>query len=97
MDVDHPLEPRSRASLDLAVLARFLRRRFGIGAPLGYIRGKTAFRDAIMDKLRLSAVEAELLVERMRARGFLRYLGDPRRREPEPQVWRIEPHPFSVV
>jgi hypothetical protein len=63
--------------VDLAALATELRRTFQGSAVAGYVRGRTALRDAVVAQLACSEVEAEQLVETMIGRGFLRFSGDP--------------------
>ncbi len=41
--------------------------------PLDYVRGKTLMRDVLVRKLDCSQVEAELLVDQLEARGFIRF------------------------
>lgn len=70
-----PLDPES---VDLAQLCQRLRRIFDGGAIEGYTDGRTAIRDALMEQMKCSALEAEDLVETMIGRGYLRFDGDPR-------------------
>jgi hypothetical protein len=63
--------------VDLAELARHLKRVFTTDAPRGYVVGRTLVRDAVVLKLECSQLEAEELVDTMVARGFLHYPGAP--------------------
>jgi len=67
----------SLEEVDLAEVTAALRRRFSGAAPAGYLDGRTALRDAVVDELRCSELEAEELVDTLVARGFIRYEGDP--------------------
>lgn len=80
-------------TIDLAQLAEELRRFFWSDPPDGYLRGKTAFREAIMQRLGCSAIEAEELVETMELQGFLRFSGDPNRRSVADAPWQIDSSP----
>ena len=80
-------------SIDLAALAEELRRFFWTDPPDGYLRGKTAFREAIMQRLGCSAVEAEELVETLELQGFLRFSGDPNARSEADAPWQIDSAP----
>jgi hypothetical protein len=64
-------------SIDLAALAAELAGAFGGAAPEGYLRGRTALRDAVAAHLGCSDLMAEDLVETMISRGWLRFDGDP--------------------
>ncbi|WP_373049225.1 hypothetical protein [Vulgatibacter sp.] len=77
-------------SIDLAALAEELRRYFYEDPPVGYLRGRTAFRDAIVDRLGCSSVEAEQLVETLELRGFIRFDGDTSRRAEADAAWMID-------
>ncbi len=61
--------------IDLGVLRRQLQDRFGDLPPAGYIRGKTALRDAVAQILKCSQVEAEQLVDTLETRGLIHYGG----------------------
>jgi hypothetical protein len=63
------------ADTDLAQLAKEIRRAFADSPPVGYLPGKTVFRDFVMTKLQCSMLEAEEIVDTMALRGFLRYQG----------------------
>jgi len=63
--------------VDLAELTAVLRTRFAGAAPVGYLDGRTALRDAVAEQLECSTLAAEEIVDTLVARGFLRYEGDP--------------------
>jgi hypothetical protein len=79
--------------IDLAEVADGLRRTFGDRGPTGYLPGRTAFRDALVVQLECSQLEAELVVDTMIARGFLRYEGDPTAKVDELEQWIISRWP----
>lgn len=64
--------------LDLAALSRDLRRALGPGEPVGYLRGKAAMRDALVDLHGFSELEAESVVDTLELQGYLHFRGDPR-------------------
>lgn len=74
--------------VDLADLASSLERALGRLSPPGYREGKTTFRDLVVRELQCSELEAELVVDTMVERGFLRFTGDPAA-PVEVGVWRI--------
>lgn len=45
----------------------------GTSLPHSYVAGKTAMRDAIMDRLDCSAMRAERLVDRMESAGLIQF------------------------
>jgi hypothetical protein len=71
----HAIEQRQ--SVDLAALAASLDRSFGGSLPEGYVRGRTALRDAVAAQLHCPDAMAEQVVETMIGRSFLRFDGDP--------------------
>ena len=79
--------------VDLRELALDIAPRFADEPPRGYVLGKTAIRDALMDRLLCSAVVAESLVDRMQARGFISYTGNPREAEDGDAPWTIRHEP----
>jgi hypothetical protein len=74
--------------VDLARLTELLRRRFTRQAPEGFVRGRTALRDVVLEELPCSALEAEELVDTMVSRGFLRFVSDPGGAD-DAGIWRI--------
>ncbi len=75
--------------VDLAELTESLRRRFAGAAPIGYLDGRTALRDAVAAELGCSELEAEDIVDTLVARGFVRYEGDPRAALDEGRAWSL--------
>ena len=75
--------------VDLAALVAGIRRDFGGEAPVGYLRGRTAIRDAVVRRLGCSALEAEELVDTMESRGFLHYPGDASARSYADLPWEL--------
>jgi hypothetical protein len=71
------MKPLSIEEVDLAELTEALRQRFSGAAPAGYLDGRTALRDAVVDQLGCSELEAEDIVDTLVAQGFARYEGDP--------------------
>lgn len=80
------LEPET---IDLAQVAEELRRFFWESPPVGYLRGRTAFRDAIVQRLGCSEVVAEDLVDTLEAQGYLIFAGSPERRSEADAPWRF--------
>lgn len=76
--------------IDLNRVSARLARRFGSRPPVGYLRGKTAMRDALATDLECSAVDAEALIDTLESRGFLRFDGDPSQRSEADAPWLIE-------
>jgi hypothetical protein len=64
--------------LDLNALLRELASHFAGAAPVGYVRGKSALRTAVLQILGCSELEAEQLVDTLEGRGLIRYEGDRR-------------------
>lgn len=73
-------------AIDLAELTLTLEERVPPGARAGELDGRTAFRDATMDVLDCSALEAEELVDTLVVRRFLVL-----ERDEEAPIWRIRP------
>ncbi|SRR6266516_5082537 len=76
---------------DLAELARGLEGAFSGRLPVGYLPGRTAFRDATTQLLGCSELEAEEIVDTMIALGFLHYEGAPDREIDDLRPWVIRP------
>ena len=79
--------------VDLAELARELDSAFEGRPPVGYLLGRTALRDATVQILQSSQLEAEDIVDTMIARGFLRYEGAPAQEVDNLRSWRISEQP----
>lgn len=76
--------------LDLAELTRALAVTFAGAAPIGFVRGRTALRDAVKSKLACSDLEAEQIVDTLVARGFLRFTGDPKTTDDPGATWTLQ-------
>jgi hypothetical protein len=61
----------------LAALSSDLRGDFSGQRVAGYVRGRTSLRDAVLQRLGCSELEAEQLVDTMVARGFIAFDGEP--------------------
>jgi hypothetical protein len=59
--------------IDLQRLAGGLRRRYGRHLYASYLRGKTLMRDAVVEQLGCSTIEAEELVETLEMMGYVRF------------------------
>ena len=80
-------------SIDLAEIAGLIRGHITGGEPpVGYLLGRSYFRDVITHELRCSDVEAEQLVDTLEMNGYLRFVGDPGERSPGESRWEILPH-----
>jgi hypothetical protein len=75
--------------IDLAELTAALRSRFAGAAPVGYLVGRTALRDAVAQELGCSQLEAEEIVDTMVGRRFVRYEGDPGAAVDDDRGWSI--------
>jgi hypothetical protein len=63
-------------SIDLLALTRYLARMFAAGAQ-GYVVGRTRLRDAVVERLRCSELQAEELVDTLILRHLIEFNGDP--------------------
>lgn len=80
-------------SIDLEELARLIGRHVPPNEPpVGYLRGKSYFRDVLTHALNCSDLEAEELVDTLEANGYLRFEGDPSERSVADSRWKIDPH-----
>ncbi len=59
--------------------------------PVGYLRGRSYFRDVLVSELGCSALEAEDLVDTLQMNGYLRFHGDPASRSQAESRWEIAP------
>jgi competence protein ComEC len=75
--------------LDLARLSQDLQRSLGPGEPVGYLRGKAAMRDTLVDTRGFSQLEAESLVDTLELQGYLHFLGDPSRPSEAESRWEF--------
>ncbi len=79
-------------SIDLEALARTIRDHIPPGdPPVGYLRGRSYFRDVISHALRCSDMEAEQLVDTLEMNGFLHFEGNPSERSVADSRWEILP------
>ncbi|HET8540144.1 MAG TPA: DNA internalization-related competence protein ComEC/Rec2 [Anaeromyxobacter sp.] len=79
--------------LDLLEVTERLRRRIPPNdPPVGYLRGRSWFRDVLVDELRCSELEAEALVDTLENNGYIRFLGDTSVRARAESRWAIDPH-----
>ncbi len=60
--------------------------------PVGYLRGRSYFRDVIVAELGCSALEAEELVDTLENNGYIRFQGDPSVRSRAESRWTVDPH-----
>lgn len=78
--------------VDLADLAQRIRGHIPAGEPpVGYLRGRSYFRDVITHELGCSDLEAEELVDTLEMNGFLRFEGDPSERSRAESRWAVLP------
>ena len=75
--------------VDLKELAATLRARFAGAGPVGYLDGRTVLRDAVVEELECSELEAEEMVDTLVAGGFARYDGDPTAAGDEGRGWSL--------
>ncbi len=78
--------------VDLADLAQRIRGHIPTNEPpVGYLRGRSYFRDVITHELGCSDLEAEELVDTLEMNGFLRFEGDPSERSRAESRWAVLP------
>ncbi len=83
MDLEH---------LDLEELARMIQRHIPQGEPpVGYLRGRSYFRDVLTHELKCSEMEAEELVDTLEMNGYLHFKGNPSERAIAASRWDILP------
>jgi hypothetical protein len=76
--------------IDLADVARLIQKHIPPGEPpVGYLRGRSYFRDVLVHALSCSDVEAEQLVDTLEMNGYLRFEGDPAERSVAESRWDI--------
>ena len=81
------------ARIDLEALAERIRQLIPPGEPpVGYLRGRSYFRDLIVHELRCSELEAEDLVDTLEMNGYLHFEGDPSERSVADSRWDVLPH-----
>jgi hypothetical protein len=78
--------------LDLGDVAARIRRHVPANEPpVGYLRGRSYFRDVLVHELGCSDLEAEELVDTLEMHGYLRFEGDPAERSRAESRWSIDP------
>ena len=75
--------------VDLAKVVRIFERRFGAALPQGYVLGRSMFRDAIVEELGCSELDAENLVDTMIGLGYLQFDGSPSEAIDNLEPWTI--------
>lgn len=76
--------------IDLADVARLIQQHIPPGEPpVGYLRGRSYFRDVLTHALDCSDVEAEQLVDTLEMNGYLHFEGDPAERSVADSRWVI--------
>jgi competence protein ComEC len=79
--------------IDLLELAERIKRHIPPNEPpVGYLRGRSYFRDVVAHELGCSELEAEELVDTLEMHGYLRFEGDPSVRSRAESRWDIDPH-----
>lgn len=83
---------------DLGDVAERLRRHIPPNEPpVGYLRGRSYFRDVLVHELAISELEAEELVDTLEMNGFLKFTGDPAERSEAESRWDIRPEHDGIV
>jgi hypothetical protein len=83
-------------SIDLSDLAARIQRHIPpTDPPVGYLRGRSYFRDVITHELECSELEAEQLVDTLELNGYLRFEGDPSQRSRAESRWAVLPDKLS--
>lgn len=78
--------------IDLSDLAERIQRHIPpTDPPVGYLRGRSYFRDVIVHELGCSELEAEELVDTLEMNGYLRFEGDPSIRSRAESRWSVIP------
>ncbi len=76
--------------IDLAEIAERLQRHVPESEPpVGYLRGRSYFRDVLVHELGVSELEAEDLVDTLEMNGYLKFAGDPAERSQADARWEI--------
>lgn len=79
---------------DLAEVARLIQRHIPPNEPpVGYLRGRSYFRDVLVHELRCSDIEAEQLVDTLEGHGYLRFQGNPAERSVADSRWQVNDFP----
>lgn len=90
--MNHP----EAAEIDLREATQCLQKHFERVPPVGYVTGKTAIRDAILDLYECSMETAEAIVDQLESRGFARYEGDMAELDQGTLPWLFDPTPPCV-
>ncbi len=78
--------------LDLADVAERIRKHIPPNEPpVGYLRGRSYFRDVLVHEFGISELEAEDLVDTLEMNGYLRFAGDPASRSQAESRWEVHP------
>ncbi|BDG06177.1 hypothetical protein [Anaeromyxobacter oryzae] len=78
---------------DLSDLAERIKRHIPpTEPPVGYLRGRSYFRDVIVHEIGCSELEAEELVDSLEMNGYLRFEGDPSERSRAESRWAVRPN-----
>lgn len=81
--------------LDLREVAEQIRNHIPpTDPPVGYLRGRSYFRDVIIQELGCSALEAEDLVDTLQMNGYLHFEGDPASRSQAESRWQVRTSPI---
>ncbi len=81
-------------NLDLADVAERIRQHVPTSEPpVGYLQGRSFFRDLIVHEMGCSECEAEDLVDTLEMHGHLRFEGDPSAPTEAESYWEILPRP----
>jgi hypothetical protein len=76
--------------LDLAEITEKIRRHIPpTEPPVGYLRGRSYFRDVLVHELGISEFEAEALVDTLELNGYLKFEGDPSERSQAESRWHV--------
>lgn len=79
-------------SVDLKQLAEMIRRHVPPNdPPVGWLRGRSYFRDVVAHELGCSDLEAEQLVDTLEVNGYLRFEGNPSERSVADSRWDLDP------
>ena len=77
---------------DLHEIAQLIQRHIPVGEPpVGYLRGRSYFRDVLTHELDCSELEAEDLVDTLEMNGYLHFEGNPSERSVADSRWEILP------
>jgi hypothetical protein len=90
MGLPHTLHGVNIEDVDLAELAERIRSHIPpTEPPVGYLRGRSYFRDILVAELGCSELEAEELVDTLEMNRYLRFEGDPAARAHAESRWVV--------